>query len=46
MPKWQDIAKEAAIVLAGAVVAAAIIGQLPGLKAWIKQQWGDAPQGY
>ena len=39
-----DIGREAVIVLAGAIVAAAVIGQLPGVKAWIKQQWGDTPR--
>lgn len=47
MPKlMQDIGREAVIVLAGAVLAAVIIGQLPGLKAWIKTQWGDVPRDF
>lgn len=44
LPTVPQIAKEAAIVLGGAVLAAYIIGQLPGLRAWIKSQWGDTPR--
>ena len=44
MPKLNAYLKEAAVVIGGAVIAAAIIGQLPGLKAWIKAQWGDTPR--
>ena len=45
MPKLMaEIGREAVIVLAGAIVAAAVIGQLPGVRAWIKQQWGDTPR--
>lgn len=47
MPKLiQDIGREAVIVIAGAIVAAVVVGQLPGLKAWIKQQWGDVPREF
>jgi Flp pilus assembly pilin Flp len=42
VPSPAAIAKEGLIVLGGALVAALIIGQLPGVKAWIKAQWGDA----
>lgn len=38
-PIVRDIGREAVIVLAGAVLAALVIGQLPALKAWIKEQW-------
>lgn len=44
IPKAPEIAREALIVLAGAVIAAFIVGQLPELKAWIKDQWGDTPR--
>lgn len=39
-----DIGREALIVLAGAIVAAAIIGQLPGVREWIKRQWDATPR--
>jgi hypothetical protein len=42
IPKPTEIGREALIILGGALVAALIIGQLPGVKAWIKKQWGDA----
>jgi Flp pilus assembly pilin Flp len=43
LPTPTEIAREALIVVGGAIMAAAIIGALPGLKAWIKKQWGDTP---
>lgn len=39
IPTAPEIGREALIVLAGALVAAAIIGQFPSVKAWIKKQW-------
>lgn len=39
IPTLPEIGREALIVLAGALLAALIIGQFPGAKAWIKQQW-------
>lgn len=45
IPKPAEITKEALIVILGALAAALVIGHLPGLKAWIKAQWGDTPQG-
>ena len=39
IPKPTEIGREALIVLAGAIVAAFIIGQFPPVKAWIKKQW-------
>lgn len=44
LPKWQDIGREALIVVGGAIVAAFVIGQLPGVKKWIQDQWGDTPK--
>lgn len=44
IPKPAEIGREALVVLLGAIVAAFVIGQLPGVKAWIKRQWGDTPQ--
>lgn len=39
IPTAPQIVREAVTVLAGAVLAALVIGQFPGLKAWIKKQW-------
>lgn len=39
LPKAGAIANEAVITIAGAILAAFVIGQLPGLKVWIKRQW-------
>lgn len=44
IPSGAEIARETIIVLAGAIIAAAIIGQLPTVRAWIKEQWQDAPR--
>ena len=38
-PIASAIGREALIVIAGAIVAAAIMGQLPTVKAWVKRQW-------
>lgn len=39
IPKPAEVGREALIVLGGAILAALIIGQLPGVKAWVKKQW-------
>lgn len=39
IPTIPEIGREALIVIAGAIVAAAIMSQFPGVKAWIKEQW-------
>ena len=39
MPNGKEVVREAIIVLAGAVLAAFIIGRMPRLKGWIKEQW-------
>lgn len=44
LPGPADIAREAIIVVAGAVIAAAVVGQLPALRDWIKAQWDGAPR--
>lgn len=46
IPAPVAIAKEALIVIGGAIVAAAVIGYLPGVKAWIQRQWGDTPKPF
>ena len=45
LPAPADIGREAIIVIAGALVAALIIGQLPAVREWIKAQWAGAPNG-
>jgi len=44
IPVPAELAREALIVLGGAVIAALIVGQIPPLKKWIKDQWGDTPR--
>lgn len=39
IPGVPEIAREALIVILGAAVAALVIGHLPALKIWIKEQW-------
>jgi hypothetical protein len=39
IPTVPMIAREAIVVIAGALLAALIVGQLPAMKAWIKEQW-------
>jgi len=44
IPKPTELARETVIILGGAIIAAAIIGASPRLRAWIKDQWGAAPR--
>ncbi len=44
IPKPAEVGREALVVLAGALVAALVIGRLPSVRAWIKKQWDGAPQ--
>jgi hypothetical protein len=44
VPSLPEITREALIVIAGAVLAAFVVGRLPALRDWIKDQWGDAPR--
>ena len=39
IPTSREVIKEAITVIAGALLAALIVGQAPQVKAWIKQQW-------
>lgn len=39
LPSSREVVKETIIVLAGAVLAAFIVGQLPPLRAWMRAQW-------
>ena len=45
VPAPAEIGREALIVIAGALLAALVIGHLPGVREWIKAQWANAPQG-
>lgn len=43
VPPPAAVIREAVIVVLGAVIAAAVIGQLPTVRDWIKRQWAGAP---
>lgn len=43
IPTLPEIGRETLTLLAGALLAALIIGQLPGVKAWMREQWAGAP---
>ena len=45
IPKPVEIGREALIVIAGALLAAFVIGQMPQVREWIKAQWAGAPAG-
>jgi hypothetical protein len=38
-PIAAQIGREAVVVLGGAILAALVLRQLPGVKAWIKDAW-------
>lgn len=42
IPDAPAISREAISVIAGALLAAWIIGRLPPVRDWIKRQWDDA----
>ena len=44
IPSVPEVGREALIVLGGALLAALIVGQIPGLRDWIKSQWLDTPR--
>lgn len=39
IPSVPEVARETLIVIAGAVVAAALVGMMPRLREWMKKQW-------
>lgn len=39
IPTIPEVAREALIVLGGALIAAFVVGQFPAVKAWMKDQW-------
>jgi Flp pilus assembly pilin Flp len=41
IPTIPEMGREALIVIAGAIIAAAIMGQFPSVRTWIKSQWSD-----
>lgn len=43
VPGPGEIAREALIVIGGAILAAIIVGNIPPLRDWIKSQWQDVP---
>lgn len=45
-PGWHAIGREAVIVVGGAILAAAVISALPGVRKWINDQWGDTPRPF
>lgn len=44
IPAGPDVIREALIVIGGAIIAAAVMGQVPALREWIKAQWAGTPQ--
>lgn len=44
IPGPSELGREALIVLGGAIIAAAIVGNIPALRDWIKAQWQDTPR--
>lgn len=42
IPTAPEVLREALIVIAGALLAAVIVGQLPPVRRWIKAQWDGA----
>jgi len=43
IPAPASIAKEALLVIGGALLAALIMSQLPTVRAWVNEQWGGSP---
>lgn len=39
IPKPAEVGREALIVVGGAILAALLIGLMPGVRDWIKRQW-------
>lgn len=42
IPSWPEVARETIIVLGGALAAAVIIGNLPAVRQWMKDQWAGS----
>lgn len=43
LPTVPEVAREAIIVVAGAIVAAAVVGAIPRLRTWLREQWEKKP---
>ena len=43
IPSVPEVGREALIVLAGALIAALIVGRVPAIRDWIKAQWNGTP---
>lgn len=43
IPAPAEIAREAIIVLGGALLAAFIVGRIPALRQWIRDNWERPP---
>jgi hypothetical protein len=43
VPSGAEIAREAIIVIGGALLAALVVGQFPAFKAWLQAQWKSEP---
>ena len=41
VPTFPQVAREALVVIGGALLAALIMSQMPGVRAWIRAQWQD-----
>lgn len=39
LPSGAQVARETITVLAGAILAAWIVGQFPGVRRWMSEQW-------
>jgi hypothetical protein len=44
IPKPAEIGHEALLIIGGTVLAALIIGFMPGVRDWIRQRWDGAPK--
>lgn len=44
IPSAPEVVREAIIVVAGALLAAFIVGRLPQVRDYIKNQWDGAPR--
>lgn len=43
IPSGSAIVKQALVTVAGAVLAAWIVGQLPQVRDWMRRQWSPLP---
>lgn len=44
IPSLPEVGREALVVLAGALLAALIVGQLPPVRDWMRKQWDGMPR--